>query len=165
MLALADPHTGQCIVDRVWFREELYHGSQTHLAPDLLFVAQDYGYLGRELLGTRGAIETSMNWGNGFHRMNGIFLAYGPHVQRGRCIEGATMVDVAPTILYDLGLPLPANMDGHLLTGALEPAFVASNPVHHEAPLADSESGQGMSYTDDERAEIEGRLAALGYIE
>ena len=165
LLALADPRTGERIVDRVWFREELYHGPQTHLAPDLLFVARDYAYLGRELLGTRGVIETSMNWANGFHRMNGIFMAYGPHVRRGVEVEGATMVDVAPTLLYSMGLPVPANMDGRVLTSVLDPDFVAANPIQTEAPLARSAQAAGRDYSEDEQAKIAGRLAGLGYIE
>jgi predicted AlkP superfamily phosphohydrolase/phosphomutase len=165
LLALTDPRTGERIVDQVWYREELYHGNQTHLAPDVLFVARDYSFLGRELLGTRGAIETSMNWGNGFHRMNGVFLAYGPHVQRSRQVEGATMVDVAPTILYSLNLPTPTNMDGRVLTDALDPKFVSTNPLRQEAPLTDKDQVGDEGYSDDERAEVEGRLAALGYIE
>jgi predicted AlkP superfamily phosphohydrolase/phosphomutase len=162
--SLTEPGTGEGLVDRVWFREELYHGSQVHLAPDLLFVARDYACLGRELLGSRGVIEPSLNWANGFHRMNGVLLGYGPHLRRGARIEGATMVDVAPTVLYDLGLPLPTNMDGQVLTDLLAPEFVASQPLRHEAPLDDLDRADG-GYSDDEQAEIAGRLAALGYIE
>jgi predicted AlkP superfamily phosphohydrolase/phosphomutase len=165
LLALRDPRTGERIVDRVWTREELYHGPQVHLAPDVLFVARDYSYLGRELLGTRGVVETSMNWANGFHRMNGVFLAYGPHVRSGGQIEGATMVDVAPTVLYDMGLPVPDNMDGRVLTGALDPEFVAAHPIGHEPALAPGGRPGDGTYSDDEQAEIAGRLAALGYIE
>jgi predicted AlkP superfamily phosphohydrolase/phosphomutase len=165
LLVLADPRTGQRLVDQAWFREELYHGPYTHLAPDVLFVARDYACLGRELLGTRGVIETSMNWANGFHRMNGIFMAYGPRVRRGARIEGATMVDVAPTVLHGLGLPVPANMDGQVLTDLFAPEFVAANPVRHEAPLAGADLAFDEGYTDDEQAEVSGRLAALGYIE
>jgi predicted AlkP superfamily phosphohydrolase/phosphomutase len=165
LLALTDPRSGERIVDQVWFREELYHGPQTHLAPDVLFVAQDYAYLGRELLGARRTVETSMNWGNGFHRMNGILLAYGPHIRCGVRVEGATMVDVAPTLLYDLGLPVPTNMDGHVLAEVLAPEFVAANAIQHTAPLLALEPGQEQDYTQDEQAEIVDRLAGLGYIE
>jgi predicted AlkP superfamily phosphohydrolase/phosphomutase len=165
LLTVRDPRSGQRIVDRVWFREELYHGPQTHLAPDLLFVAQDYAYLGRELLGTRSTVETSMNWGNGFHRMNGILLAYGPHIRRGVQVEGANMVDVAPTVLYDLGLPVPTNMDGRVLADILDPGYVAANPIQRQAPLALTEQATLEGYTEGEETEIASRLAGLGYIE
>jgi predicted AlkP superfamily phosphohydrolase/phosphomutase len=165
LLALADPRSGLRIVDRVWFREEVYHGPQTHLAPDVLFVAHGYSYLGRELLGTRGVLDTSMNWSNGFHRMNGVFLAYGPHVRRGVRIDGATMVDVAPTVLYDLGLPVLDSMDGRVLTEALDPGYVGANPIRYETPMAETGRSMEEGYSDGEQAEIAGRLAALGYIE
>jgi predicted AlkP superfamily phosphohydrolase/phosphomutase len=164
LLALSDPRTGERIVDQVWFREQVYQGPHTHLAPDVLFVARDYGYLGRELLGTRGVIETSMNWANGFHRMNGILMAYGPRVQSGVQVEGATMVDVAPTVLYDLDMAVPTNMDGRVLTGVLEASYVAGHTLRHEPPLGEANRGHG-SYSEGEQAEVTGRLAALGYIE
>lgn len=164
LLSLTDPRSGERIVDQVWYRDEVYEGPQTHLAPDVLFVAREYSYLGRELLGTRGVVETSMNWANGFHRMNGVFLAYGPRVRAGIQVEDATMVDVAPTILYDLGLPVPTNMDGQVLGSVLE-ADLAANPVRREAPLTGTGPGGDAGYTDSERSDVSGRLAALGYIE
>lgn len=164
LLLLTDPRDGKPLVDRVWFREELYHGPQAHLAPDLLFVARDYGVLGRELLGTRGIVETSMNWPNGFHRMNGVVMAYGPDAARGAKVEGARMIDVAPTVLHSLGLPVPTNMDGRVLTELLEPGFAAENPVRHEPPLAVAD-GDGGLYSAEEESEISSRLAALGYLE
>jgi hypothetical protein len=97
--------------------------------------------------------------------MNGIFMAYGPHVRRGVEVEGATMVDVAPTLLYSMGLPVPTNMDGRVLTNVLDPDFVAAHPIQTEAPLARSAQAAGRDYSEDEQAEIAGRLAGLGYIE
>jgi arylsulfatase A-like enzyme len=105
-----------------------------------------------------------MNWANGFHRMNGVFLAYGPGVQAGSRVEDATMVDVAPTILYDLGLPVPTNMDGQVL-GSVLAVDLAADPVRYEAPLTGTDSGGDVGYTDSEQADVSGRLAALGYIE
>jgi predicted AlkP superfamily phosphohydrolase/phosphomutase len=164
LLSLTDPRSGERIVDQVWYRDEVYGGPQSHLAPDVLFVAREYSYLGRELLGTRGVVETSMNWANGFHRMNGVFLAYGPRVRSGIRVEEATMVDVAPTILYDLGLPVPTNMDGQVLSAILD-ADLAENPIRHEAPLTERDPDGDAGYTEDEQADVSGRLAALGYIE
>ncbi|MFC2046280.1 alkaline phosphatase family protein [Chloroflexota bacterium] len=165
LLAVTDPRAGECIVDQVWFREELYDGPQSHLAPDVLFVARGYAYLGRELLGTRRVVETSMNWSNGFHRMNGIFLAYGPHLGCGVQAEDATMVDVAPTVLHSLGLPVPTNMDGRVLAEAFAPEYMDLNPIRRESPLAAAGLDADEGYSDHERAEVESRLAALGYIE
>jgi predicted AlkP superfamily phosphohydrolase/phosphomutase len=162
---LSDPRTGEPVVDQVWRREEVYHGPYAAYAPDLLFVARDYSVLGRELLGTRAALETSEHWANGFHRMNGIFMARGPHVQRGARVQGATMLDVAPTVLYALDLAVPDNMEGRVLSEALDPALVAARPLRREPALAGPDAALEKAYSADEQAEIAGRLAALGYIE
>lgn len=163
--ALTEPWSGERIVDQVWRREELYHGPYAAHAPDLLFVARDYSFLGRELLGTRRAVESSEHWANGFHRMNGVFLAWGPHVRPGGRVQNATMVDVAPTVLYALDLPVPDNMEGRVLAEALDPALVAARPVRREPALTVGGGGERETYTDAEQADIAGRLAALGYIE
>jgi len=75
------------------------------------------------------------------------------------------MVDVAPTILYDLGLPVPTNMDGRVLTDMLDPGHVTANPIRHEAPLNRAEGAMGAGHTEDEQAQVASRLAGLGYIE
>jgi predicted AlkP superfamily phosphohydrolase/phosphomutase len=162
---LADPRTGAPIVEQVWRREELYQGSYVDYAPDLLFVAGDYGVLGRELLGTRGAVETSENWANGFHRMNGVFMAWGPRVQHGVRVQGATMLDIAPTVLYALDLAVPDNMEGRVLSDVLDPALVAARPLRREPALAGPDASSEGAYSAQEQTGIAGRLAALGYIE
>jgi predicted AlkP superfamily phosphohydrolase/phosphomutase len=161
---LKDPRTGDRIVDQVWFREEVYSGDQTEVAPDVLFVARDYSYLGRELLGARRVVESSMNLANGFHRMNGIFLAYGDNIQPGH-VDGASIVDVTPTLLHDMSLPVSTDMDGRVLREVLSPDFMRVHPVEREEPLKLVGEEQAGTYSEDESAEIEARLRKLGYIE
>jgi predicted AlkP superfamily phosphohydrolase/phosphomutase len=164
LYALTDPRTGEKIVDQVWFREEVYTGDQTEMAPDVLFVARDYSYLGRELLATRLEIESSMNLANGFHRMNGVFLAYGNNIRPGR-VNGARILDITPTLLYNVGLPISENMDGRVLEQVLSPDYVASQPVRREAALEMAPPGATGEFSEEETEEIEARLRALGYIE
>ena len=158
-----DSRTGQKIVDHVWYREEVYHGEQTVMAPDVLFVARDYAFLGRQLFGSRAVIETSEHMGNGFHRMNGIFLAYGPDIQAGRHIEGADITDIAPTVLHAMGLPVPDDMDGHVLTAIWRPERQAA-VGYVPAGMGESKAAD-TGYSEAEAAEVEARLAALGYLD
>jgi predicted AlkP superfamily phosphohydrolase/phosphomutase len=164
LLALRDPQRGAKIVDQVYFREEVYQGPYTNWAPDILFVAQNYAYLGRELLGTRAVIETSMNWANGFHRPNGIFLARGPGFRPGHQLTGACIQDIAPTVLYRMGLPVPNYMDGRPLQEAMTDEFVASHPQQQEEAALTGGAEPAPTYSDEESAEIEERLRGLGYI-
>ena len=52
---------------------------------------------------------------SGAHRIDGVLIANGPGVRRGAKIEGATIYDIAPTILHALGLPVGKDLDGHVL--------------------------------------------------
>jgi arylsulfatase A-like enzyme len=108
-------------------------------------------------------IETSEHMGNGFHRMNGIFLAYGPDIQAGRHIEGADITDIAPTVLHAMGLPVPDDMDGHVLTAIWRPERQAA-VGYVPAGMGESKAAD-TGYSEAEAAEVEARLAALGYLD
>ena len=47
----------------------------------------------------------------------------------GKKLQGASVVDVAPTLLYLMGLPLGRDMDGSLLTDVLDDELKKSQPV------------------------------------
>ncbi len=169
LLALRDPWDGAPVVDAVWFREELYHGPEAQFAPHIIFVARNYATLGRQLLGRGQVIESSLHTFNGFHRPDGIFAALGPSFRAGQRIETARIVDVTPTILCAMGLPVPANLDGRILTEAFRPEVMAETaaPVGGAVPTttAPITTVHDDGYSAAEAAEIEDRLRGLGYLE
>jgi predicted AlkP superfamily phosphohydrolase/phosphomutase len=59
---------------------------------------------------------------------DGFLLAYGTAVQSGRRQRGA-IVDVTPTILYYLGLPVGRDMDGFARSDLFTRAFTAERPI------------------------------------
>jgi len=165
LLEVTDPATKENIVDKVLYREEVYQGAHTSLAPDILFIAKNYSYLGRQLLGAGEWIIGSENTPNGFHRDNGIFIAHGKHFKRGVNLEGASIMDIAPTILYSLGLPIVEDMDGKVLKEIFTEEFLSSHPIQYRAPSEAEKKTRGETYSAEERKKIEERLRALGYIE
>ena len=60
---------------------------------------------------------------------DGVLLLRGDGVRRGAFVAEAAIEDVAPTLLYGLGLPVGRDLDGRVLTGAFEPAFLAAHPL------------------------------------
>ena len=164
LLNLDNPITGKKAVEKVYFREEIYHGSQTQFAADILFVAQNYGCLGRQLLGPWSIFQRSDFTPNGFHRPDGVFLAAGPQFKVGTEITGAEIADIAPTILYLTGLGVPDDMDGKVLTQAFQPDFLSSHQVQKVSAIATAESTK-KDFTSDETEEIAKRLKSLGYLE
>ena len=59
---------------------------------------------------------------------DGFILAFGGAVAPGRPPR-ASLVDLAPTILYFLGLPVGRDMDGFARIDLFKPAFTADKPV------------------------------------
>ena len=62
------------------------------------------------------------------HAPDGFVLAYGTAVAPGRKQRGS-IVDVTPTILYFLGVPIGRDMDGYARADLFTPAFTAERPI------------------------------------
>jgi tetratricopeptide (TPR) repeat protein len=104
-----------------------------------------------------------------FHRMEGILYLYGRGVRRGARIEGATQLDITPTLLTLLGLPPAADMPGHVLTTALTvPEVARSVPTYEHASSAaagGSPPGAGQAHDATVDPAVLERLRALGYLD
>jgi len=157
---LRHPATGQPLVDQVIPGDQVVHGPYTSRSPDLHVVLDGYRAIAFPLFATDGRIVTRQIRGDsGCHRRHGIFIARGPEVRPGEAVESARILDLAPTILHLMGLPVPDDMDGRVLTEAMS----TSRPVERRsASLTGEEAGAGLSA--EETAEVEDRLRALGYL-
>jgi hypothetical protein len=60
---------------------------------------------------------------------NGVIFFYGKGVVRGQNLEAMRLVDIAPTLLYYLGLPVGRDMDGIVRSLLFVKEFIAENPV------------------------------------
>lgn len=165
LLELRDPATGEQVVEAVYRREELYHGPQLERAADILFMPRrlEYFGFGEYEFGSHKIIEAMKRGISGTHRMNGIFIAYGAAIRPGTSPHQARLIDLAPTIHYLLGVPIPAGMDGRVLQEIIEPG---SRP---EAIISDDDHWQETAGSDGllsetERETLTGRLRSLGYV-
>jgi predicted AlkP superfamily phosphohydrolase/phosphomutase len=59
---------------------------------------------------------------------DGFLMAYGESVAAGRPARGS-ILDLAPTVLYYLGLPIGRDMDGFARTDLFRAAFTGSRPI------------------------------------
>jgi len=57
----------------------------------------------------------------GNHRDQGLILASAPWLPKGTTLEGASVLDIAPTLLHLLGQPVARDMPGKVLTQLLDP--------------------------------------------
>jgi hypothetical protein len=60
---------------------------------------------------------------------DGFLMAYGGAVARGRFRTRAHVVDVVPTLLYFLGLPVGRDMDGYARTDLFQRGFTDQHPI------------------------------------
>jgi predicted AlkP superfamily phosphohydrolase/phosphomutase len=154
-----DPATGEPIVDHAFRREDVYDGSELHRIPDILIDFGERPYLASDRLAAGALVEPlTGDSGGGRHRRQGIILALGPGVSPGT-LEGANIVDLAPTTLHAMGLPVPEDMDGLVLSEL----FADGRAVQTEAPRASD--GDAPVYSPEEEAAIEASLRGLGYID
>ena len=105
--------------------------------------------------------------------MEGVLIAAGPAVPPGRDARGdADLLDIAPTVLHLLGVPVPDDMDGRVLAEILDPSLSPVDvPVRAAAlapapprPRRAAASAEAAVYTAEEDAEIQRRLEELGYL-
>ncbi|MFH1681527.1 MAG: alkaline phosphatase family protein [Candidatus Eisenbacteria bacterium] len=99
----------------------------------------------------------------GSHRRRAFFLIAGPPIRGGVRMSDVREVDLTPTILYLLGLPVAEDMDGEVITGALDPDFLRRNPVR-SVPSYSALASSGEFHLEDD-AETRERLKSLGYVE
>jgi predicted AlkP superfamily phosphohydrolase/phosphomutase len=167
LASISEPETGEPLVRHVYEREELYSGPHAHLAPDLTVVLHNWRYrtIGLHDFTTHRVISPAFG-PTGDHRMEGILVASGPPFLPGALPLEANLLDIAPTLLHLLGVPVPADMDGRVLTEILNPAYISAQDGNAaERPTA-SPNGDPIpaAYTEEEDAAIQQRLADLGYL-
>jgi hypothetical protein len=103
------------------------------------------------------------------HRLDGVLMLSGGPLRRDFAFTGAKIVDVAPTVLYLMGLPVPDDMDGRVLTEAIDDDFLGDHPIRSESMDDEVSDDAGddsrHGFTEDESEMIARRLQALGYIQ
>lgn len=100
------------------------------------------------------------------HSPYGIICMQGPGVKKGVPIVGAGLLDVTPTLLSLLGLPVGRDMDGKVLANVLETTQLPAPVLSWEQ--IEGESGMHAAGTEldaDIEAQAMEQLIALGYVE
>jgi len=100
------------------------------------------------------------------HRDLGVLAMAGPGIRRGEALGGASVLDVAPTVLTLYGLPVGEDMDGKVLAQAFtEPPRVAFIPSWDGVAGADGRHPPHTRLDPVAAREALEQMIALGYIE
>jgi predicted AlkP superfamily phosphohydrolase/phosphomutase len=162
---LSDPETGQHIIEEIYRKEELYSGPHAATAPDIVFLPKgleivafgEYEFASHRILDYSRGLSSS-------HRMDGIIMMQGEGLKEGSTLFNGNIMDIAPTVLYLLGLSIAPDMDGTVLREAIDQVVLEQNPIQ----MGDSDAinvASSQVYTKDEEEELKAHLKSLGYFE
>lgn len=100
-------------------------------ADDLLVVVSGYGMepmgVAKRLLA--GAVGDRGLSGTHEAAPDGFLMVFGAAAARGRLATRASIVDVVPTVLYFLGLPIGRDMDGYVRNDLFRREFTDARPI------------------------------------
>jgi predicted AlkP superfamily phosphohydrolase/phosphomutase len=162
--ALRDPRTGDPLVERVYRREEIYSGPYLDRTPDLLLQTRGWEYMafGHADFGSNRLVE-SITGLSGHHRPDGILIMAGAGVRAGTHLDGASILDLAPTILHAMDVPVPDELDGRVLREAFDEASPLTRPVVRSQSEVYKEHLPGAEPPDDDMAAVQEKLRGWGY--
>jgi predicted AlkP superfamily phosphohydrolase/phosphomutase len=161
LLAIKDPETGRPVVTKVMLADEAFPGINSSRAPDLTLMLSDYSF--QSVLRSRSPIQRRRS-PYGTHHPDGVFITAGPGTHRGKVEQPLAICDVAATILYDLGLEIPEDMEGLVARAVFDDDYLVQHPVRFGTSAMPTEAAANEALPPDAEAEIRERLKALGYI-
>jgi predicted AlkP superfamily phosphohydrolase/phosphomutase len=154
---LRHPRTGEKLIERAVRGAELYPGAPEDVPlPDIVLIGPPGHGFSTTL--SNSPLESGPE---GCHRPQGILILHGKGWRRPPVEFRPNLIDLAPTALHCLGVPVPREMDGRVL----EEAFAEPLPVQYEEADTSAMRDQSAAYSARETKLIEERLRGLGYIE
>ncbi len=174
LMLLQLPDNGKKVIDEIHLQEDVYEGEYIDLAPDVVAMPADgfemYGGIGG---GTFQVRERA--WSSGNHP-EGIFMAYGEDIGHKQKSGGpiqtslsqasqpqASLLDVAPTIMHIMDVPLAEDMRGRVLQEIFTPeSRLSSKQIKYQAAL---QKENDTTSKNTENQHLRKSLADLGYLQ
>lgn len=162
LLAFKDPVTNKNIIKNVFLGMEIYTCEFDICVPDLVVIMHE-GYSIKDEIGEE--IISDHNVGNlaitGDHDLEGIFIAYGNNIINKKI--NAKIYDIMPTILYLMGMEVPEDVDGQILTEIIKDDFLKKTEIKFKKKKRSMYS-EDITLNENEKKLIEKQLRDLGYI-
>ena len=113
LVDLRIPSNGRRVFSRILRREEAFSGMNSYSSPDLLLIPAD-----ESLMVTPSLIDEtwSASYQTGLHRHEGMWIHRSPGVRAGRLDFNIQLIDIFPTLLAELGVSIPCNVPGKVIS-------------------------------------------------
>ncbi|MFC2172565.1 alkaline phosphatase family protein [Acidobacteriota bacterium] len=161
---------GRVIEEFYVLQDEIINDMLERLGPETtVIICSDHGF---QPLINRAKAKSYFNKQvpetiSGWHRIYGVLIMSGGPIRKGAKIESTTIMDICPTLLYLLDLPVAKNMRGRVLTEAVEPSYLEEHPIRYIPTYGprrfDPDHLVSQSRPEDKR--ILEELRSLGYIQ
>jgi len=100
---------GNCVTASYQFQDMMLGAMLQYAGPDTTVVlVSDHGFHSEEKRPHVDGYKDPVSW----HRQHGVVVVSGPGIREGETFSGASLLDVAPTILSMFDLPIGRDMDG-----------------------------------------------------
>lgn len=158
------PESSQPVITKIGTGAEVY-GSECEVdsIPDLVLTLAEGVYISPYPMDNKPVLTRYYSTPyykdkqTGTHTQQGIMIISGPGVVGGKALD-ASLVDIIPTVMAHLGLPVPRHMDGQVLSKAF------ANPLSVQYEDVSLDKSERTEYSDTEQALLEKNLADLGYL-
>jgi len=163
LFELTDPEDHEKIVDNVFRKQQIYSGQYLEKAPDLFLVMRKMTYMTSTSLLRHQIVEPSSGY-SASHRMEGILFMHGKNLRRGQTLRNCNIMDLAPTVLYLMGVRFPSDIDGRVLLDAFQPSYVKTHPVKSKEKARSLIARKRYDLSEKDEQKVKERLKALGYL-
>ena len=127
-----------------------------------VMIVSDHGFLSGARRHTREVDPAQ------WHRNFGIFVLTGPGIKKDNIVHGATLLDIAPTVISLFGLPVGRDMEGKVLVNIFEKMPEVERIASWEEvpdPAFDSAAANNVEDDPEAAAAALNQLVELGYLE
>ncbi len=163
-----DPETGEKIVKKAFSRDELFFGKNIQKAPDILIFLNDgyfpfgyaFNYDKPDSISVNDRIDQPFV--TGIESGDGILLIRDKNIEANATFKNSKIIDLTPTLLYLLGLPVPKDMDGKVLEEIFKKSCLQKNPITYEEATEKTREKE-QAYSKEDTRKIKERLEKLGY--
>lgn len=142
------------LASTVYRGDELYPNGNPRFRPDVVF-EQGPGVHTSGAVGKDVVFDSPGRW-RAENIREGMFLAHGDQIEPAGDIGMISILDIAPTVLYSMGLDIPEDFEGEPIRQANQ----QRDDITYRSPLPDRDAG-----TRDRGDDVKERLANLGYLE
>ncbi|MGB3975549.1 MAG: alkaline phosphatase family protein [bacterium] len=102
---------------------------------------------------------------SGNHKADAVIIISGDKTNHGSTIENATAIDIVPTVLMLLDLPVADDMSGKPLFSAFKPDVLKDHPLTHIQSYESVIQRKIVDVISSDRPNITEQLRTLGYIQ